>query len=292
MTFNWSNLFEVDFAEMFKDIDQSILVHLNVLATKEKSSMWSVATLVVKIDLSTLYEEYKTRFGNKLRLNVEAVTPFMKKINWESFKKSLPNASPDLNKPDSEAAPGELQLDLNEAAAPRLDPNTFFFAIKPNTTPNTVIAQIKPFINNASVRHLPDILAIESEAESDPDTEPSVDPTALFSYDSMSGNLKLVRQLDANQVNSSIRFRLIHPNQGRPPMLGAQSDAINVNIMIEDVANKNESTVSPKLAITRGLIVVCVSDNEKIIEETINPIEKESLNNLISKNVTLNSFRI
>ena len=75
-------------------------------------------------------------------------------------------------------------------------------------------------------------------------------------------------------------------------MLGAQSDAINVNIMIEDVANKSESTVSPKLAITSGLIVVCVNDNEKIIEETINPFEKESLNNMINIYVTLNSFRI
>ena len=193
---------------------------------------------------------------------------------------------------------GELQLDLDEAAVPRLASNTFFFAIKPNTTPNTVIAQIKPFINNASVRHLPDILTIDSETESDTDTEPSVDPTALFSYDSMSGDLKLVRQLDTNQVNSSIRFRLIHPNQGRPPMLGAQPDDINVNIMIENVANTSEPIVHPKLAITgstsigSGLIVVCVSDNENIIEETINPIEKERLNNLINKNVTLNSFRV
>ena len=81
LTFNWSNLFEVDYVEMFNGIGQSILVHLNVFATKEKSSMWSVAALVVKIDLYSIYEEYKTRFGNKLRLNVEAVTPFMKKIN-------------------------------------------------------------------------------------------------------------------------------------------------------------------------------------------------------------------
>jgi hypothetical protein len=246
-------------------VNGSLIFRKNLLSSQDylrTLELFDSVNLIVRLTVHSIdqYQNVATcylfiQFGFKTFFNLykESVSD-LAQIEWR-----LHATSPYLKEIDSEAK--------KHFKKPVTDQPTYFFSLNHLATPNTEIAQIKPYLNNTSLNILPDTLVILGEPDSlKPQPiqtdqvlpqmqSPSVDPAVYFNYDPFKGSIKLIRKIN-NEIIRNISFYLTDPiseSEWNSLSTDINSQKIKVNILVNpnplSTDNPNGLRRLPKLGL-------------------------------------------
>lgn len=275
LDYDMTQLSSQDYLKILENIDDNQLVVRLQVESADKYAKASTCYLYVQFDFKTFYNLYKKSVSDLalIELRLQANSPYLKEIQTTTHAHAL-----------------RSELETQKA---------YYFAMNHSVAPNTIIAQLKPYLNNTSLKLLPETLRIISESTKMDSFKPvpiqpkqvvpgmqfpleKFDPTAYFSYDPANGTIKLIRRIN-NELIKNISFYLTDPlslTEWKRLSTEINSQKINVNIVVNTNASLTASRRIKKLGLdleSENLILIDVFNMRSVVPDGKQAAEMEAI---------------